>query len=177
MKITSNYFELLGMPVSFEIELDTLYAHFKALQNSVHPDKYAKATDEERRISMQYAAQVNQAYQTLKEPLARAQYLLELNNVESNADQSHHNSEFLAEQIEIREQLSDVRVCIDALPEVNTLRNSINSKIESRIKQLAKDLRDRNEASLVHAAELVQELQFFYRLSEEIDMLEEKCFN
>jgi molecular chaperone HscB len=61
-----NHFELFGLPVSFEIDLSTLDAAYRKIQNQVHPDKFASGTDTEKRVAMQWTTRANEAYQTLK---------------------------------------------------------------------------------------------------------------
>ena len=51
---------------------------YRDIQGQVHPDRFAHAGEAERRLSMQWATHANEAYQTLKNPLERAQYLLQL---------------------------------------------------------------------------------------------------
>ncbi len=79
--LTQNYFELFSLPVSFTVELQQLSANFRALQQSVHPDRYANASAQEKRLSVQRAAQINEAHQVLKSPQRRARYILELQGV------------------------------------------------------------------------------------------------
>jgi DnaJ-domain-containing protein 1 len=50
----------------------------------VHPDRHAHLPETERRLSMQWATQVNEAYRTLKKPLLRAHYLLRLAGAETD---------------------------------------------------------------------------------------------
>ena len=53
------------------------------LQGEVHPDRYAAAGETEQRLALQSSARVNEAYQALKDPVARAQYLLSLHGVDA----------------------------------------------------------------------------------------------
>ena len=55
-----------------------LQERYRELQRATHPDKFASAGDQERRIAMQHAAQVNEAYEVLRDPVRRGFYLLEL---------------------------------------------------------------------------------------------------
>jgi len=66
-----NYFEVFDLPVSFDIDTDTIAERYRDLQRVVHPDKYVNAPDRERRLAMEKATQVNEAFQTLKNPLSR----------------------------------------------------------------------------------------------------------
>ncbi|MGZ5101278.1 MAG: Fe-S protein assembly co-chaperone HscB, partial [Usitatibacter sp.] len=59
-----------------------LEQHYRELQSQVHPDRFASGTEAERRVAMQWATRANEAYQTLKNPLKRARYLVELNGID-----------------------------------------------------------------------------------------------
>ena len=76
--LTQNHFELFSLPQSYVLERAQLDARYRDMQRSVHPDRYASASDRERRISMQQATQINEAYEVLKDPLKRGRYLLAL---------------------------------------------------------------------------------------------------
>ena len=65
-----NYFELLGLPTQFEIDLTILDEHYRKLQSEVHPDRFVTASSNERMQSMQIATQANEAYQILKNSTA-----------------------------------------------------------------------------------------------------------
>ena len=80
--LSSSYFVLFGLPVSFDVDRKTLAERYRELQRTVHPDRFANAADSERRLSVQMAARVNEGFQTLKDPLARGRYMLELQGVE-----------------------------------------------------------------------------------------------
>jgi len=67
----------LGKP-HYDIDLGDLEMRYKNLQKSLHPDKFASASDRERVISSEQAMHVNHAYSTLKNSLSRAVYLLSL---------------------------------------------------------------------------------------------------
>lgn len=73
----NNWFDLLGVPISFGIDLGVLTEHYRELQHRVHPDRFVNGSDQERRLAVQYAATINEAFATLKDPLSRAQYLLQ----------------------------------------------------------------------------------------------------
>jgi molecular chaperone HscB len=80
------------------------------VQSTVHPDKFVQASDAEKRVAMQWATHANAAYQTLKDPLKRATYLCQLNDVnletESNTSMP---ATFLMQQMEWRENFDEAR--------------------------------------------------------------------
>lgn len=116
--IPSSHFELLGLPVAFDIDTVELDAAYRALQGRVHPDKFATASDAERRAAMQWAVRANEAYTALKDPLKRAVHLLELRGVDLGVENNTAmEPAFLMAQMEWREEVEDASAAknIDAL--------------------------------------------------------------
>lgn len=71
-----NHFELFGLPLQFQLDGSLLSSQFRDLQRQFHPDKFATASERDRLLAVQKAAQINDAYQVLKNPISRAEYLL-----------------------------------------------------------------------------------------------------
>ena len=97
-----NYFQLFGLTAKFTIDSAKLSELYQTLQKTVHPDKFVTASEQEKRLAVQWATQVNQAYNTLKRPLLRAIYLLELKEIKVETN-PHLAGTFLMEQVELRE--------------------------------------------------------------------------
>ena len=159
-----NHFELLGLAPAFALETGQLDRSYRDIQSKIHPDRFAHAGDAERRASMQWSTQVNEAYRTLKSPVQRAKYLLELNGVdvafESNTAMP---ADFLMEQMELRENLEQARdVATLGLLQEDLAREK--TAIESRIAELIDARRD-----YAGAKDLVRKLMFLEKLGSEID--------
>ena len=56
MELKQNHFELFKLPVAFEVDTQQLAERYRELQRTLHPDRYANASDRERRLSIQHAA-------------------------------------------------------------------------------------------------------------------------
>tara|TARA_E500000331_G_scaffold357920_1_gene421641 strand:- start:1990 stop:2529 length:540 start_codon:yes stop_codon:yes gene_type:complete len=173
-----NYFEIFQLPVAFDLDVDELATRYRQLQASVHPDKFASATEHEKRLSLQWATQINGAYDTLRSDLARAIYLLELNDVhiEENPQLA---PDFLMAQIELREQL-------DEIGEADVLDGSDGSlaKLETFKKEVNQHLGDyRSEFAAAYPDDVpvaqmaVYKLQFLGTLRASADKLEEKLLD
>lgn len=174
MDLSSNHFELFGLPVGFDIDTAQLAEKYRELQRVLHPDRFANASDRERRLSVQQAAQVNAAYQTLRSPLRRARYLLELRGVEFDDErQTHLDPDFLMAQMELREALAEVRSQADPFAALNRLMTDLAREREALETELARHLAQEDEAALEAARQIVQKLQFFARLQEEAEEIEE----
>lgn len=164
-----NHFELFGLPLRFELDLAHLEQAYRSLQSRVHPDRFVQASDAERRSSMQASIRANEAYRTLKHPLARACYLLELRQVEVQSE-SHTAMppEFLEQQMEWREAVADAAERPEALA---CLARRLHGEIEAHYAGLARRLDDAGD--FARAADSVRRLMFLERLREEIgDALE-----
>ena len=79
---SQDFFSLFGLAPTFRLDPMALEAAYHDLQTRVHPDKFAHLPDADKRVSMQWATRINEAYRTLKNPLARAQYFLLLKGVD-----------------------------------------------------------------------------------------------
>lgn len=171
--IPDNYFELFGLAPRYVVDRDALEERYRAFQNRVHPDRYASASDQERRIAMQQAAKINEAYRVLRDPIARARYLLEQRGHDfQDQQQTHQDPEFLMEQIELREALAEVRRQDDPLQALADLMERIDQRTASLTEDVAR-LLDSDEAdSVADAVAAVQRMQFFRRLWEEASELE-----
>lgn len=73
-----DYFRAMGIPVRLNLDQGQLRGRFYALSRALHPDNFAGRTPEEVRVATQNAAVLNQAYRTLREPMARAAYFVDL---------------------------------------------------------------------------------------------------
>ena len=172
--LTSHYYELFDLPVSFEVDLKTLSERYRALQSSVHPDKFANASDAERRLSMQLATRLNEAFRTLKDPLARGRYLLSLQGVEVNDTHTAFDSDFLLQQMSLREQLGEVRDSADPHGQLQHIAQDIAAREQALTAQMAELLRQSDADALQQAKDLTRKLQFFRRLEEEVEALEDE---
>lgn len=172
--LTSNYFDLFKLPISFEVDLKGLSERYRSLQNSVHPDRFANASDMERRLSVQQSARINEAFQTLKNPLSRAKYLLEINGIDMNADtDTQMDPQFLMQQMELRESLGEVKNSVNPIDELLKINNNIDQSISSIILELKRIFPAGQPGDLAVARDCVRRLQFMIRLQEEAQSLEE----
>jgi molecular chaperone HscB len=168
-----NYFELFGLPASFELDTALLSKRYLELQRTVHPDKYANATDRERRMSVQQAAIINEAFNTLKSPLGRARYLLALHGLEVN-DESNTvmDTAFLMQQMELRESLEEIGGNKDA-EALELFVDDVLREKKALVGKLAAFFLNVDEAGLKQAHEVTLKMQFLDKLLAEAEELEE----
>ena len=175
MALTQNHFELFGLPVAFDVDVHQLAERYRELQRASHPDRYANASDRERRLSVQHAAQVNEAFQTLKSSLRRARYLLQLKGIEFDDEkETHLDPAFLMEQMELREALAEVKTKAEPLTSLSDIMTDIKTRQQAMEGQLRQLFAEDNDEMRQQAKQLVQKMQFLVRLQQEAEELEEE---
>ncbi len=183
---TQNYFSLLGLPVSFDIDKKLLNQNYHELQKTVHPDKFANASDRERLLSVQKAAQINDALQTLKNPLQRSIYLLSLFGIELGENDTAVAPGFLMEQMELREALSRIEDRADPMAALDNILDDVKHRIKSAVSNLQalfqqildEDIaEDEQHKLLAEAKAQILKMQFLNRLQEEAMNKEEDLAN
>jgi molecular chaperone HscB len=162
-----NHFELFGLAPSYALAAEALERAYREIQARVHPDRFAHAGEAERRASVQWTTRVNEAYRTLRDPVQRAKYLLELNHVDVGFEtNTAMPADFLARQMELREALERAAAGHDA-DALERLRRELQE--EKRALQGALERRIDANKDYAGAAGLVRKLMFLDKLDEEID--------
>ena len=167
MDFSSDHFSLFNLPPSFRLDTSVLDQRYREAQAQVHPDKYVQAGDAERRLSLQWATRVNEAYQTLKKPLSRAQYLLKIRNHPIDAENNTAMpSDFLMEQMEWREAVAEARTAREQ-DELEQLHSRVKQRMSARYEELGALLDDQQDYA--KAADRVRRLMFLEKLLFDID--------
>ncbi len=131
LDLKQSYFELFGLDLTFEIDLKRLSSAQQRLQAVYHPDRFVNASEQDKRLSVQQASWINEAFETLSKPVKRARYMLELSGLELN-DESETTSDtaFLMEQIALREEIEDCRTNADPLGCCDRIMDKLRSKAD-----------------------------------------------
>ncbi len=167
---SDNYFQLFGLPISPVIDEERLDARYKSLQRELHPDRFASATEGEKRWSMQATSLINQARQTLLDPLSRAAYLLSLNGIDlASETDTTMPQDFLILQMDLRESLESLKTSEQPCEKLNELKLEVR-----RHSGLTEALFTEAyaEDQLEIARTKVREWQFLEKLRAEIDEIE-----
>jgi molecular chaperone HscB len=160
-----NHFELFQLPARFDIDMDALDAAYREVQGRVHPDRFVNATDAEKRVAMQWATRANEAYQTLRNPQKRAQYLCELNGVDLQTESNTAMPmDFLMQQMELREALADARASKDAAA-LDELDAQVRGERKRRLAAVGKLL---DAGDYQGAAQGVRALMFLDKFGDEL---------
>jgi molecular chaperone HscB len=113
-----DYFQVFGLDHRFALDLPVLEHEFHRLSRKVHPDRFARAGENEREWSLADTALLNDAYRTLKDPLHRTEYLLKLEGAEigeehsgkDRKDPSRVPADLLEEVFDLNMQLDEMRM-------------------------------------------------------------------
>jgi len=167
-----NYFEIFSMPVSTTPDLNILKEKNHQLQQQVHPDRFANSDDAEKREAMQITSLVNEAFNTLKIPVSRLQYMLTLKGVDMDGEtDTSMDGLFLMEQMELREEIADIRSQSDPLDVLDTMRRDLKNKAENLLTDFTACY-DQDE--LDKCREIVRKLQFINKAQKEINEITEQ---
>lgn len=172
MDFAQNFFELFGVESKFDVDLEALSERYRELQREYHPDRHVHKGDREQRLAVQATTHLNEAYQTLRSPLKRAQYLLNLQGVETGEETRQQlPGEFLMQQMELREALAEAESDPDPFAALSDLEAKAQ-RLESQEYQLFNAALD---AADLHGAEIsIRKLQFISKLITEIEAVEDR---
>ena len=173
--LQQDFFSLFDLPANFQIDSTLLEQSYRALQSQVHPDKFAHLSEADRRLSMQWATRVNEAYQTLRNPLGRARYLLSQKGVDTQEESNTAMPlDFLIQQMEWRESLACVKQAknVDALTGIEQQVLMMKRALEQELAQNLDDTRD-----YITASGIVRKLKFIEKLTEEISTVFDELDN
>ncbi|MDW6092084.1 co-chaperone HscB [Vibrio rhizosphaerae] len=167
-----NYFELFGLPTQFDLDGSLLSSQFRELQKRFHPDNFAAASERERLVAVQKASEINDAYQTLKNEIRRAEYLLMLHDIDLRSEQqTMQDPEFLMEQMLLREELETLESAADAQSQLIDFDGKVSKMYKIQLTTLKEQLA---QCQWESAADTARKLKFIAKLRNEIERAEEK---
>ena len=125
---TSDYFAIFGLPRKLWIEMDVLEGKFLQLSWKLHPDNFVNAAEEERELSLKRSSELNDAYRTLRDPVARVEYLLGIENMRKEGEHKQQAPpELLEEVFELNESLDELREAKSAGGDLAALKARLES--------------------------------------------------
>ncbi|WP_269533858.1 Fe-S protein assembly co-chaperone HscB [Chitinimonas sp. BJYL2] len=166
LDFSHDHFTLFGLPRSYSLDGAALETAYRALQSLYHPDRAAALADADKRLALQAATRVNEAFQTLKSPLNRARYLLQLAGVDTKEEtNTSMPAAFLMQQMEWREAVMDARAAQD-MAALDQLAGELAGETRVLEHALARELDTRHDYAA--AALIVRKLRFLAKLDQEI---------
>jgi len=170
-----NYFQLFQVPAQFDLDLTELGTRYLELQRNFHPDNFAAGSERDRLLAVQQAANINDAYHSLKQPLLRAEHLLALRGVKISQEQrSFTDTHFLMQQMELRELLGDILHSSDPYALIDEAEQQVQQQKNVLLKQLAAALEGNDHEQDLLAADIIRKLKFFFKLQHELELIEQQ---
>ena len=132
-----NYFQTFSLPTTFSLNLENLENKYLELQQKYHPDININ-------INQNFSAELNEAYQTLKDPLSRATYLIKINfDINLKEDNSSKiNSSILLQIMELSEQIAENK---NNPQKIIKIYQQIESDIADLFIEFEKNIKDKNQ--------------------------------
>lgn len=158
----ADHFRRLGMPPGFEVDRAQLERRYFDLQRRLHPDRFATRTAREKALSQAQAVSLNEAFETLADPLGRAVYLLHLAGIDVLSEGCNQIADpiILMEAMEMREALADAQ----SAGQVELFVANVAADVEECIGDLAVAFR-KNDTD--EAAKLTTRLRYLRKLIDE----------
>src|SRR5258707_13243631 len=123
-----SYFDLFEVPGKLGIEMSAVEKKFLELSWKLHPDKFVNASSEEQELSLKNSSELNDAYRVLREPVARVEYLLELEGMRKEGEHKQQAPpELLEEVFELNESLDELREAKASGGDLSSLKSSLES--------------------------------------------------
>ncbi len=168
-----DYFSVFSLTPSLDLDLGSLEHEFHRLSRKLHPDRFARAQENEKQWSLADTALLNDAYRTLKDPIRRTEYLLKLHGAEIGEDGSGKDrkgqldpsrvpADLLEEVFDLNLQLEEMRMARkmgETDPELQASLEQAQRKFESLLDDVDRDLRnqwqawDEGDTAARHAAQ------------------------
>ena len=160
-----DYFALFQLKPQFKIDRQALESAYLTVQQKVHPDMHAQASDSDKRVSMQLSALANSAYRTLMNPIQRGLYMCSRNGVDPQLEtNTAMPAQFLMQQMEWRETLDDVR---DQPSKLDELYKEVEQTRVNLLKEVELAIDEANDFDL--AARQLRALLFIDKFGAELE--------
>ena len=178
----ATLFDVFGQKPAYDVDVGALEKQYRDLSMKLHPDRFAQADAKERRFSLEQTSALNEAWKTLRDPQARAFYLLRLHGVdlqdEGSAGRAQMPMEFLEEVMELREKLEQAKAKKD-LDRAQQMAEQVRSDQKASLEQAASALRaleanPKDEAEKKKASHALGRVRYFTRFLEEVEAIEEE---
>lgn len=131
-----TYFELFSMEPTYDVNPAELRQKYLGLSRSIHPDVAGRDSDKQRKQSLALSSGLNLAYETLRNPVSRAEYLLQMADGPSAADDKSVPGEMLGEVMMLREEI-DEAVQADDQASLRTLQETIGQRQQQTLEKIA----------------------------------------
>ncbi len=174
--MSSDPFSLLGLPPSFALDSKSLEERHRELSRALHPDRFAGAPAAERRLSLNRAIEVNEAFRLLRDPIRRAEALFRRNQIPvGEREEPKASPMLLMEMMESREALAEAAHEKD-LKKIHELGEAMQQRQNEVLSTLGKGFEQAgdNKNALQSLVPLLGELRYIRRFLDEVSAYEEE---
>jgi molecular chaperone HscB len=158
-----DYFSLMEMPRKLWINMEALEQKYLQLSWKLHPDKYVGATEAERELSLKHSSELNDAYRTLRDPIARVEYLLAIEGERKEGEKKQTAPpELLEEVFELNESLDELREAKSSGSDLSLLKARLQTaeknfaaklgEVDERLQETAREWDTATDATADDAA-------------------------
>ena len=192
LPVAFDKFAVLGVPRGFDQDEAALEDRFRAVSRKLHPDRFARAAPQERRYALEQTTRLNDAWRSLKDPIKRAEHLLELRGVHLAGEPREKHGlqvaqpvtmspEFLEEMMEDREKLMEAKFGDGGPDEVARLASGVRGKRDEALREVGEMLRALEASELgaatgrdrdctpAEVAERLARLRYYARYLDEVE--------
>lgn len=171
INLSDSDFDIFGLPCQFDLDSAALSASYLRLQSQTHPDRFANASAQEKRLAVQWATRINEAYKRLQKPMDRAIYWCELNGQSPRGQQSNLPPTLLMQQMEWREALEE----IDSADALEDLLDEVAAEKKRCLNLIAQqiDIEKNAAAANTTAQALLFIDKFMIELTRKLEQLED----
>lgn len=122
----ATYFELFSLPRRLWLGMEALEQKFLQLSWKLHPDNFVNNDNREKEMSLQRSSKLNDAYRVLRDPVARVEYLLEIEGMRKEGEHKQQAPpELLEEAFELNESLDELREAKSAGTDLSALKSRL----------------------------------------------------
>jgi molecular chaperone HscB len=183
-----DYFALFDLPRKLTIDLADLTQRYYALSRRFHPDLFSDRAPAEQVASLRLSAQVNRAYQTLKDPVGRGLYWLALHGESLGRDNERVPAELAALVFDVQEKLEELRSARaagarPAIDELREVQRELRMRMQAFGDRLAahfadSDARNGNgTGALTEIKRILSEIHYLRTLLRDVDKELEPAWN
>jgi molecular chaperone HscB len=172
----TDFFTIFELPRKLWIEMDGLEQKFLQLSWKLHPDNFVNASEEEREVSLKRSSELNDAYRTLRDPVARVEYLLAIEGERQEGEKRQQAPpELLEEVFELNESLDELREAKALGGELSALKARLQtaekafgeklSEVDSQLQGIAREW----DAAVDASAEAADRKALMSRMNESLN--------
>lgn len=168
-----DHFTVLGVPRRLDLDPADLERRYHAAARLVHPDRHHAAGPAAQARSVAASAALNQAYRTLRDPVGRGRYWLELHGDALSADNNRVPPELAALVFEVQEQLAELRAGRGDVAAVAAARAGLADRVAASIaaleRQYAEHATAHDRAALSALKDRLSEIAYLRTLLRDVD--------